>query len=231
MKRYKGTVLAVLLALLLMSATVQAQGVTPSPQVGAQIQELARVRLAQVEQDLQVFRFGGQRAGGGRGNVIDLPAGARVRVGEIFNGLQLGGAWWTNTALVQQLGLTDDQKTKIERAYENHRQKIMSDTEQLDKEEAQLAKLLAADPIDRNAVLGEVDRVVQARGEMERENSAMTLEMRETLTRAQWTQLQASPQWNVGKTLRFYGPTGERGAAPVPTTGPGARGRGGRGQQ
>jgi len=91
-----------------------------------------------------------------RGNVIDLPVTGRVRIAEVFNGLQIGGAWWTNTALVQQLGLTDDQKTKIERAYENHRQKIMSETELLDKEEAQLAKLLEADLIDRNAVLGEV---------------------------------------------------------------------------
>src|SRR5205814_6600131 len=111
-----------------------------------------------------------------------------------------------------------DQKTKIERAYENHRQKIMSDTELLDKEEAQLAKLLDADPIDRNAVLAQTDRVVQARGDMERENSAMTLEMRETLTRVQWTQLQAAPQWNVSRSLNFWP---SRGAAPAtPATTP-----------
>ena len=102
----------------------------------------------------------------------------------------VSGAWWTNTALVTRLGLTDDQKTKIERAFENHRARITSATELLEREEAQLARLLAADPIDRNAVLSQIDRVVQARGEVERANSAMTLEMREYLTRAQWMQLQ-----------------------------------------
>src|SRR5207253_10914547 len=144
------------------------QGVTPNLQTRRV--QLPQQALPEVEDLLRSLQARGQQGGRGRGNVIDLPNAARVV--EIMNGLQIGGAWWTNTALVQRLGLTDDQKTKIERAYENHRQKIMSDTELLDKEEVQLAKLLDADPIDRNAVLAETDRVVQARGEMERENSA-----------------------------------------------------------
>jgi uncharacterized protein DUF6152/heavy-metal resistance protein len=102
---------------------------------------------------------------------------------------QVAGAWWANAALMQRLELTDDQKAKLERTFENHRLAIVSTTAQLEKEEAQLERLLAADPLDRNAVLSQIDRVVQARSEMERANSAMTLEMREHLTRAQWLQL------------------------------------------
>jgi hypothetical protein len=134
----------------------------------------------------------------------------------------IGGAWWTNTALVQQLGLTDDQKAKIEKAYENHRQNIVSSTQLLDKEEAQLGKLLDADSIDRNAVYTQIDRVVHARSEMERENSAMTMEMRESLTRTQWMQLQAAPQWITGTGTRvFFGwvpgvGLGQRGTTPAP---------------
>jgi len=99
------------------------------------------------------------------------------------------GAWWTNAALVARLGLTEDQKARIARAYENHRLKIASTTDLLEKEEEQLARLLRAESIDRNAVLTQGDRVIQARGEVERANNAMTLEMREVLTRAQWMQL------------------------------------------
>src|SRR5439155_1830032 len=97
----------------------------------------------------------------------------------------------------------DDQKAKIERAFENHPLRIVSNTELLEKEEAQLARLLEAEPLDRNAVLTQIDHVTQARGEMERENSAMTLEMREQLTRTQWMQLQSSPQINL-QTLRYF---------------------------
>jgi Spy/CpxP family protein refolding chaperone len=102
---------------------------------------------------------------------------------------QVAGAWWMNTALMQRLGITDDQKTKIERTFENHRQAILSTTDQLEKEEALLAKLLDTDPVDRNAVYTQIDRVTQARSEMERAGALMTLEMRQSLTRAQWEQL------------------------------------------
>jgi Spy/CpxP family protein refolding chaperone len=147
--------------------------------------------------------------------------------------VQPPGAWWTNTALVQRLGLTDDQKARIERAFENHRQNIVSSTDLLEKEEAQLAKTLEAESIDRNAVLAQIDRVTQARREMERATAVMTLEMRESLTRAQWIQLQSEgTQLN---TLRI-GRTGVggRGAPPTPVSPPsppasGQR-RGGRGQ-
>jgi Spy/CpxP family protein refolding chaperone len=106
----------------------------------------------------------------------------------------LNGAWWTNTALVQRLGLTEDQKTRIQRAFENHRVNLESSKTLLEKEEGQLARLLEAETLDRGAILSQVDRVTQARSEMERTNSVMTLEMREVLTRAQWMQL---PQRSV----------------------------------
>ena len=112
------------------------------------------------------------------------------------------GAWWTNTALLQRLGLTDDQKTRIERAYENHPSRIMSASEQLEKDEAQLAKLLDTDPLDRNAALAQIDRVAQSRSEVERANSAMMLEMREHLTRAQWSQLSTQGPYSVGTGMR-----------------------------
>src|SRR5262245_12468820 len=138
-----------------------------------------------------------------------------------------GGAWWNNPNLIARLGITEDQKTKLDRAFENHRQRLASDAELLDKEEAQLAKLLAADPIDRNAILSQTDRVVQARSELERENSLMTLEMREVLTSAQWMQV---PQPNTRQPYLAVAPGRNsqsggfgRGAAPGGQRGGGQR--------
>ena len=175
-----------------------------------------------------------QERGSSRGGAITQQqaveirnSGAQEAVRWFRRDESIQAAWWTNTALLQRIGLTEDQKTKIERAYENHRVKIMSTTDQLEKEEAQLARLLDAESIDQNSVLTQIDRVIQARGEMERASSAMTLEMRGHLTRAQWAQLRRN---NWASTVRWYGP-GEpsiQRLAPAPT--PGAR-RGGRGQQ
>jgi len=176
MKRHSSAGLWVLLTVFLMYSTANGQDVSQGPVI----------RL----QSHPPFNFlaPGQRAGGARGTD---PNWANRDLAP--KKAQISGAWWTNTALVQRLGLTDDQKAKIERAFENHRQNIVSSTELLEKEEAQLARLLEADPVDRNAVLTQIDRVVQTRGDMERANSVMTLEMRQYLTRAQWMQLQGLP--------------------------------------
>jgi hypothetical protein len=197
--------------------------------------EIARAQSTglspEAPRDLKLFNFL-QQSGGLTTVRIATPDGTRqVRL--------YGGAWWTNTELMTKLGLTEDQKAKVQRAYENHHADIEQSTASLDKEEAQLAKLLEAQTVDHNAVLSQVDRVTQARGEMERRNAVMTLEMREALTSAQWKQL---PQPNV--SLSYVVKT-QSGDTTVPATtvktpfgdisapannaggGRGARGRGG----
>jgi Heavy-metal resistance len=192
-----------ILAMLLVGAMAQAQSPAPSPSDSPQDTLRALVQGLQAR---------GQQGGVGRGAVGTPP---RVVVVTPLN-----GAWWTNTNLVARLGLTDDQKTKIEKTFENHRQALTSNKDQLEKEETQLAKLLGAETIDRNAVLSQIDRVVQARGEMERTNSVMTMEMREYLTLAQWTQLQSQPIW-LERPVYFPAVPGIRGGGQ----------RGNRGQQ
>ena len=182
------------LTILLAGAAVQAQSV-PGPQAAEDLQRAA-VRLQ--EYALAVREAGvrfqaGQRSGGGRGGTTPIwisPDDVRAQ-----------GAWWTNTATIARLGLTEDQKTRLEKTFESHRQDLASRTETLNKEEAQLAKLLEADTLDRNAVFAEIDRVTQARSELERANSVMTMEMREVLTRAQWMQLQPPQRARVSAAV------------------------------
>jgi TonB family protein len=81
---------------------------------------------------------------------------------------------------------------RIEQTFDAHRQNLVSNTEALQREETQLSRMLEAESVDRAGVTTQINRVIQARGDVERTNSAMTLEMREHLTRAQWMQLQSS---------------------------------------
>jgi len=177
------------------------------------------------------YTFQQQRGGRGGGPATGNPV-AIIDQLNVVAGARGGGAWWTNTNLISRLGITDEQKARIERAYENHRQGITAATAQLEKEEVQLGRLLEAEPLDKNAVLSQIDRVVQARGEVERTSAAMTLEMREQLTRAQWMQL---PQQNQPRgtftTGRPYttneapagGRTGGGQRQPAPRSGGGQR--------
>ena len=108
---------------------------------------------------------------------------------------QPNAAWWTNGAFVARLGLTADQMKKVEGTFDQYRQPIVQNTTDLAKEEAALARLLEADPLEpAKTISAQIERVIQARGELERTNSKMTLEMRQSLTRAQWTQLQMETQ-------------------------------------
>jgi hypothetical protein len=101
------------------------------------------------------------------------------------------GAWWTNAALVARLGLTSDQKARIENIFEHYRQTIVANKTGLENEEALLARKLEAETLEPSrSVMSQIEKVIQARGEMERTYSKMTLEIRQTLTRGQWVQLQ-----------------------------------------
>ena len=205
MKRYRA--LFALPAILLIGAAAQAQQRSTNPQGQAQTQQDLQRRAVRIQVD----------QAGQANNGLEA-----VRVGNppVLSIQSVGGAWWTNPALVSRLGITDEQKTKLDRAFENHRLRLTSSTELLTKEEALLARLLEAEPIDRNAVLTQTDRVIQARSELERENSAMTLEMREALTRAQWMQV-PQPNAAIRTYLSWYSSTGAPAiiAAPGPRSG------------
>ena len=228
-------VLSISMVVFLLGATAQAQQRSPNPRGGGADSPPALDLLNLLQALEQVSSTtAGQRSRGGRGGA-DTGVEDQLRELERFINRAGGpvivtvasGAWWSNTALVARLGLSDDQKARIEKSFENHRLNLESSKTLLEKEEAQLARLLEAEPLDRNASLAQIYRVVNARGEMERTNAAMMLEMREHLTRAQWTQLQA--QSNA--TMRIT-PPGARGPADAPATRGGANGtRGGRGQE
>jgi hypothetical protein len=117
-----------------------------------------------------------------------------------LSGANSGAAWWTNTLLIRRLGITEDQKKKIEAVFEQHRPMLVQTKAELEKQEAALARMLEAEPMESaKTVSAQIDRVIQARGDMERTNSGMTLEMRQILTRAQWVQLQMElPQGATG---------------------------------
>ena len=131
-------------------------------------------------------------------------------------------AWWTDAALVARLGVTDDQKSRLEAIYGRYRQTLVQNKTDLEREEAVLARMLETEPTEPvNVVSTQIERVVQARGEMERTYSKMTLEIRQILTRTQWIQLQAEQLQPVQQPQGQRGRGGARGGGPAaPATPP-----------
>jgi periplasmic protein CpxP/Spy len=101
------------------------------------------------------------------------------------------GRWWTDPALVQKLGLTADQQKRIDALFQQSRLKLIDLSAGLQKAEAIMEPLLEADRPDESQVLAQIDRVAQARAELEKANARMLLGFRGVLTQDQWKKLQA----------------------------------------
>jgi periplasmic protein CpxP/Spy len=101
------------------------------------------------------------------------------------------GRWWNNPEWVQKLGLTPDQQKRMEAVSEQSRPGLMDLLATVRKEETAMEPLLAADQPDEGKILAQIDRVAQARAELEKANARMLLGLRRVLTSDQWKTLQA----------------------------------------
>ena len=141
--------------------------------------------------------------------------------------LEAAGRWWRNQETVQRLGLTADQQKKVEDIFEQSRIKLIDLNAALRKEEAIMEPLMEADQPDEAKLLAQIDKIAQARAELEKANGHMLVSMRRVLTPEQWRKLQASagPGGRGGGAM----PHGPGGPMPHGPGGPGGPPPGGRG--
>jgi Spy/CpxP family protein refolding chaperone len=123
------------------------------------------------------------------------------------------GRWWNNPELVQKLGLTADQQKKMEAIFQQNRPSLMDLSSSLHKEETSMEPLLAADQPDEGKILAQIDRVAQARAELEKANARMLLGLRRVLTPDQWKTLQAEEP-HMHRPHFNQGPRNESGPPP-----------------
>jgi Spy/CpxP family protein refolding chaperone len=135
--------------------------------------------------------------------------------------------WWENQAMAQKLGLTADQQKKMDDIFQQSRLKLIDLHATLEKEEAIMEPLMAADQPDETKLLAQIDKVAQARAELEKANGRMLVGMRRILTPEQWKKLQ--PEGPGGRGPQPHGPGGPGGPPPPPAPPNGGRGPGGPG--
>ena len=99
------------------------------------------------------------------------------------------GQWWKQPRVIDSLSLTPDQQKKLDEIFQQNRVKLIDLTAALDREEVILEQLMAVDPPDAPKVRPEIDRVAQARADLEKVNANMLLNMRLVLNKDQWDNL------------------------------------------
>ena len=102
------------------------------------------------------------------------------------------GTWWRNQSYITALSLTPEQQKRMDDVVQQSRIKLIDVTATLDKEEAILEPLIQADRLDENKVALQLDKVADARAELEKANARMLLGIRQVLTTEQWTKLNSS---------------------------------------
>jgi Spy/CpxP family protein refolding chaperone len=101
------------------------------------------------------------------------------------------GAWWKNSKIAEKLNLTDAQIKQLEDTFYQHKLKLIDIGAAMEKSDMKLQQMLDADTVDESAVNAQVDQVLAARGQMEREFTTMNLNFRKILTPEQWKQLRS----------------------------------------
>ena len=127
----------------------------------------------------------GRGMGMGRGYGAPSPQPGR---GPMERGM---GRWWKNPEMVEKLGVTADQQKKMDDIFQQHRLKLIDLNASVEREEVTLEPMMAADQPDEARIVAQIDKVAQARAELEKANARMLLGIRRVLTPDQWKKLQA----------------------------------------
>jgi Spy/CpxP family protein refolding chaperone len=103
---------------------------------------------------------------------------------------------------MKRIGVSDDQVAKIEKIFQDHRLQLIDLHADLEKQEAMLEPLVEADQPQESQVVAQIDKVAQARANLEKSDAVMLLAIRRVLTVDQWKKLRDMP----GVNMHHFGP-------------------------
>jgi len=101
------------------------------------------------------------------------------------------GRWWNNPRVVERLKLTDAQRKAMDDTLQQHRETLVDLRGTLEKAELELEPMMKEDQPNESQILAQIDKVAQARAELEKANARFLLAIRSKLTPEQWKQMEA----------------------------------------
>jgi Spy/CpxP family protein refolding chaperone len=119
-----------------------------------------------------------------------------------------GARWWNNPVMVEKLKLSDDQRKAMDQILLDHKEKLIDLRAGVEKAELAMEPLMGEDQPNEAKILAQIDKVAQARAELEKANARFLLALRGKLSAEQWKALQAERANRQGGRERGWG--GER---------------------
>jgi Spy/CpxP family protein refolding chaperone len=118
------------------------------------------------------------------------------------------GAWWREPEMVSSLNLSAEQQRKMDDIFQQYRLRLVDLNANLQKQEMMLEPMIeTVRPGDDARVLAQIDRIAEARAELEKANARMLLAIRQTLTAEQWAKVSLSNTKEKAKTAAVELPT------------------------
>jgi Spy/CpxP family protein refolding chaperone len=127
-----------------------------------------------------------------------LPSNSPSQEGATSNtmrgGLQLGppGRWWDDKHFAKTLHLRPEQKKRMDDLFDQNRATLVSRYQSLQQEESKMEALSRAQTLEESTLFAQIDRVAQARAELEKANTHLLLQVRKEMDSDQITHLDAS---------------------------------------
>lgn len=103
------------------------------------------------------------------------------------------GKWWDRPELVKRIKLSQDQRRRMDDVFQQIRPKLIDLRAAVDKEEAAMEPLMDGAQLDDAKILPQIDRIADARAELEKAEARLVLGLRHVLTPEQWAMLQRRP--------------------------------------
>lgn len=124
------------------------------------------------------------------------------------------GRWWNNPKIIDKLKLTDDQRKAMDQIFQEHREKLVDLRASVQKAEIEMEPMVRADQPNESAVMEQIDKVAQARAELEKANARFLFALRSKLTPDQWKQVQEFRQNHEGMRGQWRGRGHGPGSSP-----------------
>lgn len=132
--------------------------------------------------------FNRDRNGRPPGNAPDSNATTSTMRG----GLQLGppGRWWDDKHFAKQLQLRPEQQRQMDATFESNRSVLLKRYSDLQGEQNRMETMTRANTLDEGALFAQIDRVAQARADLEKANTHFLLQIRGEMDADQLTRLE-----------------------------------------
>lgn len=100
------------------------------------------------------------------------------------------GRWWTRPAIAKELGLSPEQKTRLEEIVAERLTVIIDARAAVEKAQVELRQVAQKEPLDVQKARQAFQAVQQARARLEKERFELLLSQRQVLTAEQWQKAQ-----------------------------------------